>query len=153
MKLLSVSYSGSQFIRTSLIQRSILTVGSGLISILDPARDDMISAFGELTAPNMLPKLHRMMLNDPDGSLILRDKPSINSHILDLDRLANYPENSFGREYVEFLKRNQITPDSRKPVLFIEDEELVYVMKRYREIHDFTHCILGMKTNMLGSYL
>ena len=23
-------------------------------------------------------------------------------------------------------------------------------MSRYRQIHDFTHCILGMKTNMLG---
>ena len=150
MKILSVSYSASQFIRTSFIQRTILTTGSGLISIFDPTRDDMISAFGELTAENTLPVLYKKMQNDPEGALILSEKPSINSHILGLDRLAKLPEGSFGREYVEFLQRNNITPDSRKPVLFVEDQELAYVMKRYREIHDFTHCILGMRTNMLG---
>jgi ubiquinone biosynthesis protein COQ4 len=154
MKILSVNYSvsgaGSRFIKTSLIQRAVLTAGSGLISIFDPSRDDMISAFGELTAQQALPQIHKRMLADPDGNAILRDKPTINSRILDLNRLEKLEENTFGKHYVEFLKRNNITPDSRKPVLFIEDDELAYVMKRYREIHDFTHCILDMKTNMLG---
>ena len=156
MRILSVNYtmSGSQaanrFIQISGIQRAILTAGSGLISIFDPKRDDMISAFGELTGQPTLPIIHKKMLADPEGFDLLRDKPTVNSRTLDLNKLANLKENSFGREYVEFLKRNNITPDSRKPVLFIEDPELAFVMKRYREIHDFTHCILGMKTNMLG---
>ena len=154
MKILSVNYSvtgaGSRFIKTSLIQRAVLTAGSGLISIFDPSRDDMISAFGELTAQQALPQIYKRMLADTDGNAILRDKPTINSKILDLNRLEKLGENTFGKHYVEFLKRNNITPDSRKPVLFIEDDELAYVMKRYREIHDFTHCILDMKTNLLG---
>jgi ubiquinone biosynthesis protein COQ4 len=153
MKILSVCCSGaggSRFIKTSLIQRAVLTAGSGLVSIFDPSRDDMISAFGELTADQALPQIHRKMLADTEGNSILRDKPTVNSKILDINRLANLNENTFGKHYVEFLKRNDITPDSRKPVLFIEDPELAYVMKRYREIHDFTHCILDMKTNMLG---
>ena len=153
MKILSVYCSGrggSRFIKTSLVQRAVLTAGSGLVSILDPSRDDMISAFGELTADQALPQIHKKMLADAEGNTILRDKPTVNSSILDINRLSNLNENTFGKHYVEFLKRNNITPDSRKPVLFIEDPELAYVMKRYREIHDFTHCILDMKTNMLG---
>lgn len=91
------------------------------------------------------------MKMDQEGSLILSDRPIINSKTIDLNLLKSYPVNSFGREYVEFLERNQITPDSRKPVHFVNDEDLAYVMTRYRQIHDFTHCILGMKTNMLGN--
>ena len=33
---------------------------------------------------------------------------------------------------------------------FVDDEELAYVMQRYREVHDLTHTLLGMKTNLLG---
>lgn len=33
---------------------------------------------------------------------------------------------------------------------FVDDEELAYVMQRYREVHDLLHTLLGMPTNMLG---
>ena len=42
------------------------------------------------------------------------------------------------------------SPDSRLPVHFIDDPELVYVMLRYRQIHDLMHTLLGMPPNMLG---
>jgi ubiquinone biosynthesis protein Coq4 len=31
-------------------------------------------------------------------------------------------------------------------VRFVDDPELAYIMQRYREIHDFTHTLLGMPT-------
>lgn len=43
-----------------------------------------------------------------------------------------------------------MTPDSRVDVKFVDDEELAYVMQRYREVHDLLHTLLGMPTNMLG---
>jgi ubiquinone biosynthesis protein COQ4 len=155
MRILSVVLNHAkvhqnEFIQTDNIQKLLLTAGSGLIAIFDPKRDDMISAFGELTGKNALPKIHKMMLQDPEARQILFDKPIINSSTINLNELAKYPEQTFGRKYVDFLNVNNITPDSRKPVHFIEDSELAYVMRRYREIHDFTHCILGMKTNMIG---
>lgn len=36
---------------------------------------------------------------------------------------------------------------------FVDDEELAYVMQRYREVHDLLHTLLGMPTNMLGTSL
>lgn len=109
----------------------------------DPSRDDLISAFGDLTSELVLPQLYQRMLADPEGAQILRDKPQVSSQSLGMGRLAQLPPHTFGRRYVEFMRANHITPDSRKPVLFVRDAELAYVLLRYRQIHDFTHCILG----------
>lgn len=48
------------------------------------------------------------------------------------------------------LLLQNVTPDTRADVKFVDDEELAYVMQRYREVHDLVHTILGMPTNMLG---
>lgn len=46
----------------------------------------------------------------------------------------------------------KVTPDTRAEVKFVDDEELAYVMQRYREVHDLIHTVLGMPTNMLGEW-
>lgn len=151
MRLVSfVRSANQQYIQTNLVQRLALTAGSGIVSILDPYRDDMISAFGELTSSQTLPNLRRLMISDVEGRQILTERPVINTRTVNLDSLRQLPEGTFGRHYVDFLSRMDITPDTRKPVRFVQDDELAYVMQRYREIHDFTHCILDMRTNMLG---
>lgn len=42
------------------------------------------------------------------------------------------------------------TADGRDEVRFIEDEELAYVMQRYRETHDFAHVLTGLPPTVLG---
>jgi ubiquinone biosynthesis protein COQ4 len=37
-----------------------------------------------------------------------------------------------------------ISADTRKSVRFVDDEECAYVVQRYRETHDFVHCLLGL---------
>ena len=139
------------YVATSGVQRAILTVGSGLVSLLDPRRDDMISAFGELTAGATLPRLLETMRRDAEGARILAERPTISTRTLPpLDELAASAPGSLGHAYAHFMQRNGITSDSRKPVLFVHDDELAYVMRRYRETHDFTHLLLDMNTNMLG---
>lgn len=44
----------------------------------------------------------------------------------------------------------KVSPDTRMPAKFVDDEELAYVIQRYREVHDLMHTLLGMPTNMLG---
>lgn len=34
-------------------------------------------------------------------------------------------------------------PDARRPVNFVDDVDLAYVMLRYRQLHDFMHTLLG----------
>ncbi|XP_045369821.1 ubiquinone biosynthesis protein COQ4 homolog, mitochondrial isoform X1 [Camelus dromedarius] len=82
--------------------------------------------------------------------LPLRERPRISLATLDLGKLRSLPEDSFGREYLRFLDVNRVSPDTRAPTRFVDDEELAYVIQRYREVHDMVHTLLGMPTNILG---
>lgn len=45
------------------------------------------------------------------------------------------------------------SPSGRPPVQFVDDEELAYVMTRYREIHDFYHVLSGLPPSILGEVI
>ncbi|XP_061150061.1 ubiquinone biosynthesis protein COQ4 homolog, mitochondrial isoform X2 [Syngnathus typhle] len=137
-------------ILTSPIQKALLAVGSGVAALQDPYRHDMVAVLGETTGHLALLNLRDRMRNDPEGYTILTERPRIRLSTLDLQKMASLPEGSFGREYLRFLDDNHVTPDSRANVKFVDDEELAYVMQRYREVHDLLHTLLGMPTNMLG---
>ena len=50
----------------------------------------------------------------------------------------------------DFNTKHNISPDTRAPVKFVDNEELAYVMMRYREVHDLLHALVGMPTDMVG---
>ncbi|KAJ6640711.1 Ubiquinone biosynthesis protein COQ4 like, mitochondrial, partial [Pseudolycoriella hygida] len=131
-------------------QKIILSAGSSLASLINPHRHDMIACLGETTGTAALNRILEQMKSSDEGQQILQDKPRINSNEIDLESLGQLPEETFGFHYKKFLDDNNVTPDSRMPVRFLDDPELAYVMTRYRECHDLVHTILGMPTNMLG---
>uniref|UniRef100_A0A671YRB5 Coenzyme Q4 homolog (S. cerevisiae) n=1 Tax=Sparus aurata TaxID=8175 RepID=A0A671YRB5_SPAAU len=137
-------------IQTTPMQKALLAVGSGVAALQNPYRHDMVAVLGETTGHLALIKLRDRMRNDPEGYTILTERPRIRLSTLDLNNMASLPDGSFGREYLRFLEDNRVTPDSRADVKFVDDEELAYVMQRYREVHDLLHTLLGMPTNMLG---
>eukprot|EP00794_Sanderia_malayensis_P016053 gene16053-17675_t len=128
---------------TTLLQKGLLLLGSTIAALRDPTRSDMVAIFGETTGYNALKKLHKQMVADPVGSQILRERPIINTKILDMDYLRSLPKGTFGKEYTNFMDTWQISSDTRDPVHFVDDEELAYVMTRYRQLHDFTHLLTG----------
>ncbi|XP_024918588.1 ubiquinone biosynthesis protein COQ4 homolog, mitochondrial isoform X2 [Cynoglossus semilaevis] len=137
-------------IPTTSIQKALLAFGSGVAALQDPYRHDMVAVLGETTGHLALMNLRDMMKNDPEGHTILTERPRIRLSTLDLDLMSALPDGTLGREYIRFLKDNHVTPDSRADVKFVDNEELAYVMQRYREVHDLLHTLLGMPTNMLG---
>ncbi|XP_045455612.1 ubiquinone biosynthesis protein COQ4 homolog, mitochondrial [Melitaea cinxia] len=138
------------YIPTNLFQKSLLTIGSAAVALLDPYRGDMIACLGEVTGELSLKYMREKMLESNEGAEILRDMPRINSQTVCFKTLSKMPEGSLGRLYADFMNANKITPDSRLPVQFIKDKDLAYVMQRYREVHDLVHASLFMKTTMLG---
>ena len=90
------------------------------------------------------------MLVDEEGNRILRDRPCINSRTLDLEALLALPQNTLGHQYVSFMRKYKISCDTRKSVKYVDNEELAYVMRRYRETHDLVHLLCRMRPNMLG---
>uniref|UniRef100_A0A672IV61 Ubiquinone biosynthesis protein COQ4 homolog, mitochondrial n=1 Tax=Salarias fasciatus TaxID=181472 RepID=A0A672IV61_SALFA len=148
----SISYDGLYpgHIQTTPVQKALLAVGSGVAALQNPYRHDMVAVLGETTGHLALTALRDRMRDDPEGYAVLTERPRIRLSTLDLTKMAALPDGSFGREYLRFLEENNVTPDSRADVRFVDDEELAYVMQRYREVHDLLHTLLGMPTNMLG---
>ncbi|XP_065362377.1 ubiquinone biosynthesis protein COQ4 homolog, mitochondrial [Calliphora vicina] len=131
-------------------QKVLLAAGSSIAALVDPRRHDMIACLGETTGEQALQNILHTMKSSEEGQRILQHKPRINTRTVDIEKLRHMPENSLGRAYVKFLDDNQVTPDSRMEVRFMDDPELAYIMTRYRECHDLVHTILDMPTNMLG---
>uniref|UniRef100_A0A673GIL0 Ubiquinone biosynthesis protein COQ4 homolog, mitochondrial n=1 Tax=Sinocyclocheilus rhinocerous TaxID=307959 RepID=A0A673GIL0_9TELE len=109
----------------------------------------MVAVLGETTGHQALIKLRNRMRNDPEGYTILKERPRIRLSTLDLTRMSALPDGTLGREYLHFLEENS-PPNQELNVKFVDDEELAYIMQRYREVHDLLHTLLSMPTNMLG---
>lgn len=84
------------------------------------------------------------MLLSPTGRRILRDRPRLTSTSLNVPRLRELLPNTLGYAYASWLDREGVSPDTRAPVKYIDDEECAYVMQRYRECHDFYHALVGL---------
>lgn len=132
------------------LQKAILTVGSGMGAIIDPLRDDLVADFGETTGKRALKFMYDKMSLDNEGYEILKNKPILNSNHVDYDSLAKLPVNTLGYHYKRFYVDNGVSPDTRKPVKFVDDPDLAYVMQRYRELHDLVHTILRQPTTIKG---
>ena len=137
-------------VMTNPTQKAVLAIGSSLMAIYDPYRADMVAVSGEVMGQNALESMYSKMKLSREGRMILKDRPSINSKTVDFDLLKGLPENTLGHTYVTFCEKHKITPDSRDPVQFVDDENLAFVMKRYRETHDIVHALLDMPTDMVG---
>lgn len=136
---------------TSSFRKLFLTVESGLTAIFNPVRGDMVATMGEVTAYSfVLRNIKNRMENDEAGRRLLRDRPRVTCATIDRNYLRSLPDGTFGKEYDNFLLSLNTDPDARPSVKYIDDADLVYIMQRYRETHDFNHVLLQMKTHMLG---
>ncbi|TGZ82978.1 ubiquinone biosynthesis protein coq-4 [Ascodesmis nigricans] len=126
-------------------ERILLGAGSAIVSLINPRRADMIATCGETTAtPYFIYRLRDAMLSDPVGRRILKDRPRITSKSLNLEKMRAMRDGTVGREYVRWLDREGVSPDTRTQVRYIDDPECAYVMQRYRECHDFYHALTGL---------
>lgn len=135
-------------IPTSMMQKVLLTTGSALMALYNPARADMVATLGETTGFLALMNMHKKMQADAVGQEILQERPHINSSIIDMTKLRQLPDGSFGREYARNMDTYKITADSRDEVKYVDDKDLAYVMQRYREVHDFVHTLAGLSISV-----
>ena len=135
---------------TTATERFTLTAVSALTALLDPTRADMVAALGETTGLTALARLQSHMHSHPVGSQILQQRPHLTAATLDLDKLRTLPTDTFGGAYVAWMDKYKYSPDDRSEVRYIEDEELAYIMQRYRQTHDFCHVLLDLPPTVLG---
>ena len=132
------------------LTRGFLATFSAVKSLQNPLRADMVAALGEATGEPALRRLREAMRGDKEGRRILAERPLITREAMDLPTLATLPQGTFGEAYASFMGHHDFDPDERQPVRFVEDEELAYVMLRYRQVHDFWHVLCGLPPTVVG---
>ncbi|CAM9661260.1 unnamed protein product [Ectocarpus sp. 12 AP-2014] len=146
-----VLYSGHQ--PTSPLQRTAMAGWATVTALMDPERADMVATLGEVTGRLALEQLYRSMLADPEGREILRARPVINEATVDLAALARrqaLPDGTLGKSYSNFMKENNFSPDDRSRVKYVDDPDLAYVMRRYREVDDLWHALTALPATVEG---
>uniref|UniRef100_A0A8C2ZEM2 Coenzyme Q4 homolog (S. cerevisiae) n=1 Tax=Cyclopterus lumpus TaxID=8103 RepID=A0A8C2ZEM2_CYCLU len=123
-------------IHTTPFQKALLAVGSGVAALQNPYRHDMVAVLGGDNRTPSVNKYQDKMRNDPEGYTILTESHLIMYDLLLQRKMASLPDGSLGREYLRFLEENV-------SVRFVDDEELAYVMQRYREVHDIPAYLTG----------
>eukprot|EP00040_Diaphanoeca_grandis_P022653 m.122206 g.122206 ORF g.122206 m.122206 type:complete len:276 (-) comp28906_c1_seq2:1037-1864(-) len=127
---------------TSALQKVLLGAGSAVRAIVDPTDDGSVATLGETTGEFALSKMRDKMKAHPVGRKILADRPRVRNEYLPHEKLHSLPPGTFGHAYVSFMEGQGLNADARAQVRFVDDEELAYVAQRYRDIHDFIHCLL-----------
>jgi len=130
-------------IRLTGTQRVLLTAGSAVGALTNPLRGDLVATLGETTGTTALVRMRDKMRMNSEGLQILKDRPRITEQTMDMGYLSDLPSNTFGHHYYQFMNGNGLSAQ-RAETKFVEDEELAYVMTRYRENHDFLHTLTGL---------
>lgn len=128
-----------------ITEKALLFAVSGLRSFFHPENGLNIVQLGEATAwPLFLDSMKRTMLSDPTGRRILKEQPNVTTKQLEMDHLAEFPKDTFGYHFYKWCKRENVSPDTRAPVSYVDDPLHAYIFKRYRQCHDFYHALTDM---------
>jgi ubiquinone biosynthesis protein COQ4 len=118
----------------------------------DPNRLDLVFVLGEAVNRRAFPRVWSRFESDPDGARVLADRPAIDSAHVDLDALEGLPDGTLGREYVRFLRTNNLTLDVFRAPEGVEPRA-AYLMQRMRQTHDIWHVVTGYSPDIPGEIL
>lgn len=142
------AYAGH--VPTSVGEKALLAADAAARALANPRRADLVGVLGETTGARALARMRERMRADAVGRTILEQRPRIRAETLRLETLDTLPGGSFGAAYAGFLRRHGFHPDERSEVRFVDDEELAYVMTRYRETHDLWHVLFALPPSLVG---
>merc|ERR1712091_407197 len=104
----------------------------------------MVGLLGEATGGVALGRLRAQLRATAEGRAILETRPVVTATEADAAKLReDCAPGTFGRAYGEFMGRHGFDADDRAPVTLVDDEELAYVLLRYRQVHDYWHVLFG----------
>ncbi|MEW6268386.1 MAG: Coq4 family protein [Thermodesulfobacteriota bacterium] len=128
--------------------------------IADSQRTDQVFEIIEALAGDSFDRCHAAFAAHPDGTRLLRDKPSLIALLSDGEALRRLPEGSLGRAYVDFMEAGNITAEGlveademaarngSQPVQLDPDRQ--YFADRNRDVHDLWHVVTGYGMDEAG---
>ena len=126
--------------------RESYLVGRAVLRVLaDSTRTEEIHKVEELTGRPSYRKLLAVLADDLEAQRLLHDRPELRSDQVDYEALRRLPDDTLGGAYVRHLDRNGITADYQAaPTRYIDDDDMAYLMRRFRQTHDVWHALLGL---------
>ncbi len=120
---------------------------AGVRVLRDSEETAEIHLMEELTGRGRFRAIAAEVAADEEGRELLRDRPELRSDRVDYDALRRLPPETLGAAYVGHLDRNGLSADSQAaPTSHIDDDEMAYLMRRFRQTHDVWHAVIGLGT-------
>jgi ubiquinone biosynthesis protein COQ4 len=128
------------------LARDSYLVGRAVVRVLgDSNLTHEIHRVEEITGRPAYRRLLAEMRATPEGQRILRERPELSSELVDYGWLRSLPATTLGGAYVRHLDGNGITADYQAArTRHVEDEEMAYLMRRFRQTHDVWHALLDL---------
>jgi ubiquinone biosynthesis protein COQ4 len=115
--------------------------------LVDSEQTAEIHVAEELTGRGPYARLRDALFASGPGRELLRARPELRSDQVDFDALRRLPADTLGNAYISHLDRNGLAADSQAaPTRYVEDPELAYLMRRFRQTHDVWHALVGLGT-------
>jgi len=121
-------------------------VGRAVVRTLaDATRTAEIHKVEEITGRPAYRRLLAQVSGTEEGLRILTERPELRSDQVDYDELRRLPATTLGGAYVRHLDDNGITADYQAaPTTYVDDDDMAYLMRRFRQTHDVWHALLGL---------
>jgi ubiquinone biosynthesis protein COQ4 len=125
-----------------------LRLGEAVIRVLlDSEQTGEIHVAEELTGREAFARFRDALFDDPEGRALLAERPELCSKEVDFDALRALSPETLGHRYVAHLDRHGLSADSQAAATrYVEDEEVAYLMRRFRQTHDVWHALTGLGT-------
>jgi len=121
-------------------------VGQAIVRVLgDSKKTHEIHRVEEITSKPRFRALLGELAQTPEGRRLMDERPELSSERVDYDRLRALPATTFGGAYARHLDNNGITADYQAAATrHVEDPDIAYLVRRYRQTHDVWHTLLGL---------
>lgn len=121
-------------------------VGQAVVRVLgDSTKTHEIHRVEEITGRPRYRRLLAEMAATPEGKRLLAERPELSSERVDYDHLRRLPATTLGGAYARHLDGNNITADYQAAATrHVDDPDMAYLMRRFRQTHDVWHALLGI---------
>lgn len=119
----------------------------------DHSRLDQVLVFTEAVNGGTLARAVERIAATATGRTFLRERRYINRTSVDFERLRTLPPSTLGRQYVQFLDDNGISPEPFEVSPDVGDPRIAYIMMRMRQTHDLWHVLTGYRPDVEGEIL
>lgn len=130
---------------TQLLHDGFL-VGRAVMRVMaDSDQTSEIHRVEEITGRPAYRRLLARMRTTPEGQRLLAERPELSSSHVDYDALRRLPAGTLGAAYAHHLDVNKLSADYQAAVTrHVEDEDMAYLMRRFRQTHDVWHALLDL---------